>query len=213
MTSTDTLNQFVNEALKLGRTRDEIQFALESAGWSAREISDALMAYAETDFTPPVPRPRNQLTARDTFIYLILFTALGFSSGYLIALIHSILSIALPATTDNAYVHRNATDLIRLASAVLVIAGPVYLWMTVYTRRQIAKDIGHKRSLVRKWLTYLAMFVAAMFFLGDAVFVIYTFLDGETSIRFLLKALNIAVINSAIFVFYLRDVEEIKEDG
>lgn len=213
MASTNTVNLFVNEALKLGRTRAEIKDALENAGWSAREISDALSAYAETDFTPPVPRPHNQLTARDAFVYLILFTALGFSSGYLIALIHSILNILLPAASDSSYVQHNATDLIRLSSAVLVIAGPIYLWMTIYTRRQIAQDIGHKRSLVRKWLTYLAMFIAAMFFLGDAVFVIYTFLDGDTSIRFLLKALIIAAINAAIFVFYLRDVEEIKENG
>lgn len=208
MNSSEIVSQFVKEALSAGHSRTEIESQLETAGWSAREVSQALSGFAENEFSPPVPKPRPQLNARDAFVYLILFTALGFAAGYLIALVNSILNIQLPDPGDSKYLERRSFDTINWAIAVLLFAGPVYLWMTYYTRKQIASDAGHKRSLVRKWLTYLALFVTAMFFLGDGVFVIYTFLDGEVTLRFLLKALTVAVVNLAIFVFYLRDVEE-----
>ncbi len=208
MSSSDIVSQFVKEALSAGHSRAEISGQLKTAGWSEREVTQALSAFAENDFTPPVPKPRSQLTARDAFIYLVLFTALSFSAGYLIALVNSILNIQLPDPGDSQYLRKQSFDMINWSIATLVIAGPVYLWMTYYTRRQIARDAGYKRSLVRKWLTYLALFVTAMFFLGDGAYVIYTLLDGEVTLRFLLKALMVAVVNLAIFIFYLRDVEE-----
>ncbi len=75
------------------------------------------------------------------------------------------------------------------------------------TRRQIAEDAGRRRSLVRKWLTYVALFVAALVFFGDAVAVIYSFLQGEATLRFLLKALTVACVAGAVFLAYLRDAE------
>ena len=209
MASSDPINQFVNEALKVGRTRAEIQSALSGAGWSTREIDDALSAYADTDFSPPVPRPRNQLTARDAFIYLLLFTSLGFAAGFLISLLQAIIDTLMYDIGGDA---PEKADQIRFAIAVLVVAGPLYIWMTILTRRQIASDAGHKRSLVRKWLTYLSLFVTALFFLGDAIFVVYSFLDGDITLRFTLKALTVALVSGAIFMFYLRDVEEMKRD-
>jgi nitric oxide reductase large subunit len=210
MASADSINQFVNEALKTGRSRTEIQSALTSAGWSAREIDDALSAYADTDFTPPVPRPRNQLTARDAFIYLLLFTSLGFAASFLVSLLQAIVDTLMYEAGENA---SDSADQIRFAIAVLVVSGPLYIWMTILTRRQIAGDAGRERSLVRKWLTYLSLFVTALFFLGDAIFVVYNFLDGDITLRFFMKALIVAVVSGAIFLFYLRDVEEMKRDG
>lgn len=213
MASKDPVVQFVREALLKGHSRPEIKAALQDAGWSKWEISQGLASFAETDFSPPVPKPHPQLTARDAFVYLVLFTSLGFTAGFLISLISANLNILLPDPSDDLYRAEQSAEIIRMAISVLVIAAPVYIWMTVYTRRQIAADAGHKRSLVRKWLTYLALFVAAMFFLGDGVMVIYTFLDGEMTMRFILKALTFALISGAIFGFYLRDVEEGAKDG
>ena len=96
---------------------------------------------------------------------------------------------------------------------MLVVATPVFVWMTLYTRRQIAEDAGRRRSLVRKWLTYLALFASALVFFGDAVFVIYNFLNGEATLRFLLKALTVACVTGTVFAFYLRDVEVGSDEG
>lgn len=204
----DRLTHFVREALSSGRSRDEIRAALAEAGWSKHEAADALGAFATTDFMPPVPRPRAHLTARDTFIYLLLFASLAAVASYLITLIHAILTMALPEPGDYEWAAQAATDSIRWSISTLAVATPVYVWMTRITRRDLSEDAGRRRSPVRKWLTYLALFVSALTFLGDAVYVLYSFLTGETTLRFLLKALTVACVTAAIFAFYLHDIED-----
>ena len=207
MAANDSLTSFVHEALAAGRSRDEIREALANAGWSGREIAGALDGFAATEFLPPVPRPRPHLTARDTFLYLLLFTSMAFVAIYLVILIHAILDLALPDPGDLSYRERWATERIRWSIAMLIVAAPVFAWMTIYTGRAPADDTGQRRSLVRKWLTYLALFVSALVFCGDAAYVIYSFLTGEITLRFILKALTVACVAGGIFAFYLRDVE------
>jgi cytochrome bd-type quinol oxidase subunit 2 len=208
MAANDRLVQFVREALLLGRTREEIRAALGQAGWSENEVADALASFATGDFNPPVPCPRPLLTARDTFVYLLLFTSLALVASYLVSLVHGVLDLALPDPTDNDWTERRATDTIRWAIAMLVVFTPVFVWMTLHTRARIAKDAGQRRGIARKWLTYMAMLIAALVFCGDAAYVIYSFLDGEATLRFLLKALTVACVSAGIFVYYLNDIED-----
>ncbi|MCP4070165.1 MAG: hypothetical protein GY742_00315 [Hyphomicrobiales bacterium] len=211
MAATDPINLFVHDALAAGRSRAEIQNALGDAGWSGSEIEKALSAFADVTFTPPVPRPRPQLTARDVFVYAMLFTALGFTATYLINLIHGNLDLWLHDAADHKYWMQRAKNRIRWAIAILFTSTPVFVWLTIYTGRRVAQDAAQKRSLVRKWLTYLALFVSALVFFGDATYVIYNFLKGEITLRFILKAATVAGVSLAIFIFYLRDVEDMKD--
>lgn len=208
MASNDQLTQFVRDALLVGRSRDDISSALTEAGWSPPEINEALASFATTNFTPPVPRPRGHMDARDTFVYLLLFCSLAVVATYLVTLVHSILELKLPELDDSEWAADYARDSIRWSIAALAVATPLFVWMTLFTRRQIAKDAGRRRSPIRKWLTYLALFVSALLFIGDAIYVIYNFLSGEATLRFLLKALTVACVSATIFVFYLREMEE-----
>lgn len=212
MDPTDPLIQFVRDALLAGKSRTEIRSALRDSGWSPGEIDTALATFSEIAFTPPIPRPRLRLTARDAFVYLLLFTALGISAGHLISLIFSILDLMLPAPADYAYLERYAADRIRWAIATLVVSVPAFVWITLYTDRKIAQDAGHQRSLVRKWLTYLALFVAALGFFGDAIYVIYSFLKGEITLRFILKAATVALVSTIVFFHYLRGLEDFRDE-
>lgn len=210
MASSDPLARFVHEALTAGRSRGDIRSALTDAGWSENDIDKALSAYAEVAFSPPVPRPRPQLTARDVFVYAVLFTALTVTAIYLVNLVHAIVDLALPDTTDK-YFETRATRSLRWAIAFLVVFSPLFVWMTVYTERQKTEAVSAQRSLVRKWLTYLALFVSALTFCGDFVYVIYHFLAGEMTLRFVLKAVTVAAVSGAVFLFYLRDVEAYRD--
>ena len=210
MQTKDPLGRFVRDALLANRSRAEISKALEDAGWLASEINAALGQYANVDFAPPVPVPRPQLTARDVFIYAVLFTALTYTAINLITLVHAILDIRMPDPTDLPYVEQRATGRMRWAIATLIVSAPVFLWMSYYVRARVEEDARSRQSPVRKYLTYIALFVAAMTFLGDAVFLIYGFLEGTATLRFVLKAATVGVVTLAIFVFYLRDVEYLR---
>lgn len=208
MATTESLTQFVHDALGAGRSRDEIRNALTDAGWSTPEITASLASFATTDFTPPVPRPRQQLTARDTFIYLLLFSSLGLVAFNLVDVLTGILDLALPDPAASNWEERYTTDKIRWSIAALVVSTPVYVWMALWVHRRISHDVGHRRSPARRWLTYMALFVAALVFLGDITYVIYNFLTGEITLRLMLKAGVIACVSTGIFVFYLLDIRE-----
>jgi hypothetical protein len=59
---------------------------------------------------------------------------------------------------------------------------------------------------VRRWLTYLTMFLAVVVLVSDTITLVYNALGGELTERFLLKVLVAAVIGSAIFSYYLLDL-------
>ena len=178
---------------------------MTEAGWSRGEADDALGAFADIVFTPPVPKPTPRLTARDAFNYAVLFTALAVTAVYLVFILHAILTIQLPDAADSKYTLQSAVGSIHWAIAALIISTPVYVWLSLRTDRLAAEDQGFRRSLVRSWLTYVALFIAGLLFLGDGIYVIYKFLAGEITIRFLLKAGIVAAVSGSIFVHYLRN--------
>jgi hypothetical protein len=89
---------------------------------------------------------------------------------------------------------------------MLVIAFPLYLFMTMKTTREIAANPINRESRVRRWLTYLTLFIAVMVIIGDLAALVYQLLRGELTARIGLKVLVVAVIAGAIFTYYLRSV-------
>src|SRR3546814_9570833 len=74
------LDTFVREALMRGQSREAIAQVLAAAGWAEAQTRDVLSAYAEVDFPVPVPRPRASLSAREAFLYLVLFASLYYAA-------------------------------------------------------------------------------------------------------------------------------------
>lgn len=97
MASSDSeLRDFVAQSIHHGVARDDVERALLDAGWAREQVRAALATYAEVDFPVPVPRPRPYVSARDAFVYLALFLALGLSAYQLGALVFGIIDIAFP---------------------------------------------------------------------------------------------------------------------
>src|SRR2546428_8408636 len=78
------LQHFVREALARGIPRAEIRAQLGGAGWRPEEVDAALGAWAEASFAIPVPRRHPSLSAREAFLYLVMFSTLyvaAFNAG------------------------------------------------------------------------------------------------------------------------------------
>ena len=80
MAINDELLGFVRKALARGQSRGDVERILLNTGWSRDQVSTALTAFADIPFPIPVPRPRPYLSARDAFIYLLLFGTLYVSA-------------------------------------------------------------------------------------------------------------------------------------
>ena len=96
MAAGDELLDFVRDALGRGVPRVQIEDALRKGGWTTDQIRGALNAFAEIDFPIPVPRARPYLSAREAFIYLVLFGTLYASAFNLGSLAFDFINRAFP---------------------------------------------------------------------------------------------------------------------
>ncbi len=206
---TDELNRFVREAMALGVSRDKIEEALLEAGWHREQAAKALAAYADVPFPLPVPRPVPHVSAGEAFAYLVLFTALGTAAFSVLELLFSLIELTFADPTDPPAITRDAwLSSMRWAVARVVIAFPVYLFTAWWIGRMLAREPAERASPVRRWLTYVAMFIAVAVIIGDLVTLVAYVLAGETTLRFLLKVAAVAAMAGGILSYYLWDLRE-----
>lgn len=201
---TQDLELFVREALLRGCSRAEIEKTMLDAGWTADQTKSAMSAFADVSFPVPVPRPRPYLSAKEAFLYLVLFSTLYLSAYHFGSLLFDFINQALPDATDPAYTYQG--DSMRWSVATLIIAFPVFLYMSRLVGRALAKDPVKRLSPIRRWLTYLTLFIAAGCLIGDLIALVYQLLGGELTVRFVLKVLVVGAIAGTVFGYYLSDL-------
>ncbi|MDX1429681.1 MAG: DUF5671 domain-containing protein [Rhodothermales bacterium] len=211
MAAEDELQLFVRSALSQGVSRLQITDALRQAGWEEDKVARAVDSFAEVDFPVPVPRPKTSVSAREAFLYLLLFATLYVSAFNLGNLLFQFINLGFPEPTDPEGFPLIARGSIRWAVASLVIAFPVFLFVSRIINREVGRDPVKKESSIRKWLTYMTLFVAAGIIIGDLIALVYSFLSGELTVRFVLKVLTIGVIAGGVFGYYLRDVRSVED--
>ena len=204
--ATRDLEQFVHAALSRGESRQSVLAALAAAGWSPEQAADALDAYADVPFPVPVPRPRPYLSAREAFQYLVLFATLYISAYHVGSLLFDLVNRALPDPADPAWRATSAMSSMRWGVASLAVAFPVFLYVANLLGKELARSPSKRQSAVRRWLTYVTLFLAAGIVIGDLIALLYNVLGGELSTRFLLKVLVVGAIAGTIFAYYLTDL-------
>ncbi|MEQ9606599.1 MAG: DUF5671 domain-containing protein [Kiloniellaceae bacterium] len=200
----DDLNRFVREALSKGIARAEVRQALLRAGWAGEQVEAALGAYSEVTFAVPVPTPRQYISAQEAFFYLVLFTTLYLAVYALGKLSFNFIEQAFP---DALYRAGDTERSIRWSLALLVVTLPVFLFTTHHVNRLLTRDPTKAGSPTRKWLTYIALFIAVTFLIGDFVTLVFGLLGGELTARFLLKVATVALLAGAVFGYYLHDLK------
>jgi hypothetical protein len=204
---TQQLESFVKEALQSGSARSEIAKVLEDAGWPSAQISSALDAFADVPFAVPVPKPHPSLSARDAFLYLVMFSTLYFGAWNLGQLLFTLIDRAFPDAASGVPGYMGLESG-RWSTAAVIIAFPVFFFLARYISEQIKLNPFKRLSPARRWLTYLTLFVASATLLGDMTTLIFNLLGGDLTIRFLLKVLVVAGIAGSAFTFYLLDLRK-----
>lgn len=200
----DELQRFVRDSLAAGIPRPDIEAALRTAGWSPEQVADALGAYSTIFFAVPVPTPRPYVSAREAFLYLVLYSTLFVSAYSLGEILFVFIDRGLPDPAI-AYERGFERDL-RWAIARLVVSLPVFLFTAHRINRMLQRDPSKHGSPVRKWLTYIALLIAATVVIGDIVTLVSYVLAGDLTSRFLLKVGTVALIGGVTFLYYLRDL-------
>lgn len=143
-------------------------------------------------------------SAKDFFINLGAIVALGFFVGNLISLLFAIINKAFPLTTGYGF---GGSSSISFPVSALIIFFPVYILLMYLLEKDYVLEPEKKSVGIRKWLTFITLFISGFALAGDLVTVLYYFIDGQDiTIGFILKALSILIISLSIFFYYISEV-------
>ena len=147
---------------------------------------------------------QTKASARDFFINLGAIIALGTVIGNLVSLLFTIINKAYPVTTGYNYY---GTYSISFPVASLIVFFPIYILLMWLLEKGYLVEPEKRNVGIRKWLTYITLFLAGLAFAIDLIYVIYYFIDGqEMTTGFILKAITVLVISLGVFFYYISDV-------
>src|SRR3989344_2718257 len=138
---------------------------------------------------------------RDVFMHLLAIIFLYVCVISFSALLFGYINIYFPDVLQGDY-GRYARTAIRWPLSILFIVFPFYVWLNTYLQRDLLKYPEKRELRVRKWLLHFTLFLATIVIIGDLVTLIYQFLSGGISTRFLLKVITILIIAGAVFLYY-----------
>ena len=154
----------------------------------------------------------NNNAAKFAFFYMLSLVALLFmalSAGMIIFQIinKNIVDIL------NQYQGRFSPSQLKFAISALIISTPIFYITSRQIYKSLLAGILDKDSGIRKWLTYFILLVTSVTMLGWLIGVINTFLDGDLTTKFILKAITAIFIAAVIFTFYFYDIrrEEVRK--
>lgn len=136
--------------------------------------------------------------AKDVFAYLLTFVMLYLGAIYLIGLLWQVIDVAVPDPTLAIWAPYES---MRFFMAGLIVVWPVFLLMSRYLVHDLVKYPEKTDLWVRKWLTYLTIFVAAITGIVDLIAVLNRFLGGDLTTRFVLRVLVVLVVAAGVLCY------------
>lgn len=155
--------------------------------------------------------PKPKTTPKDFFLYVGAMIALYISAVSLLNLLFDVIEKVFPDRLD--YYYDFTSSSLRWTVASLVIIFPIYLVLTKFINKSISTNPDKKEIGVRKWLTFLTLFIAGLTLAIDLVTLIYYFLGGEVTARFAVKVLAVFVVSGGVFSYYWVDLKRAIESN
>jgi hypothetical protein len=194
------LTQFIDAARTKGMDSQTIFLLLQSSGWKEKEIADAI---AQRELALAIPERAGVGTARDAFFHLLAFTALYAWVISLIFLVFAFIEFSFPDPAERitSYAIEAARRGVRFSLATLIVAYPLFLAVWWFLLGEVRRFPEKAKSGVRRWLAALTLFVGAVTIMGDVITVVYYLVEGDLTVRFLLKVAVLFVITAALFIY------------
>jgi hypothetical protein len=141
--------------------------------------------------------------AKFAFWYMLSLVALVFMSIATGVIVFQIINQQLVDVLKNTL---PSQETLKVAISAVIISAPIFYWLTRLIRRAMAKGQLSAEASIRRWLTYFILFVSAVVAIIWLIMTINSFLNGELTLKFILKALTVLAITASIFTYYFYDI-------
>ncbi|NTW15026.1 MAG: hypothetical protein HGA38_01500 [Candidatus Moranbacteria bacterium] len=212
-----SLAEYVAGRIRSGAPKGEIREELLAVGWSEEE-ADAAYRDGVVVLGAPVPSEGNRPTSgkksstADIILNLFSFILLGMSATAAGVVYFQVVNRYFPDPLAGAGLPdmQALVSVVHYSIAALLIAFPLYIAVMRMWFRKFREDEGRTESRLSKWLTYLVLLGTSVTMVGDLITLVFTFLQGELTMRFFLKALIILAVTGGIFGFYFFERRKIQ---
>ena len=159
------------------------------------------------------PNQKPKTNAKDFFLNLGAIVALYTVVVSLLNLLFTIIDTAYPLIT-NGYNYYGSQS-ISWPVSILIIFFPILILLMWFLAKQSQKDSvarstegGFREfSTIRKWLSYITLFISGLTLASDLITVLYYFIDGqELTTGFVLKVVAVFVVTLSLFLYYISDI-------
>jgi hypothetical protein len=208
MSQSDTLKQFLDVAKSKGATNETLAGLLRGRGWPEEDLYRALADYFETSNGIQIPTYKRSGSAKDAFLYLLSFATLATWTCGLGSVLFSLVDLWIKDPLSPSYYYSGTYYQMAGSLACVIVAFPIYLLVMRYIVAELESHPEKLESAVRKWLTYIALLIAAGVVVGDSITFLTYLLRGELTSRFVAKVATVLVMSGGVFWYYLGSLQK-----
>jgi len=143
--------------------------------------------------------------AKFAFFYMLSLVSLAFTAIASGQVVFQVINKKFPDAV-NPYQHQFDSGNLKFAIAAIIIAAPIFYFIAWQINKNLRSGVLDKEAGVRRWLTYFNLFVASVTIIGWLIGVIFNYLDGELTAKFILKSVTAIIIAAIVFSYYLYDI-------
>lgn len=143
-------------------------------------------------------------TPRDFFLHAGAFISLYFGAIALLTLLFGLINYAYRDIVFAGTYYDPYSGPMRFAIASLIILVPLTVFLFHVIQRETRANPERRSFGVRRWLTYITLFIAGATVVGDLIVLLTTFMGGTLLTPFLLKVLSmLAIVGIGLWYFVL----------
>lgn len=146
-----------------------------------------------------------RITPKDFFLWVGAMAALYASIFAFVSLIFGYLDHVFPDPLAYYSGDPYASG-ISYQMAMIIVLLPVFFALMRFIRRSIAADPTRGDVWIRRWALYLTIFIAGVTVAADLVTLVVYFLNGDVTLRFLLKVVTILLVAAGGFMHFIADL-------
>ncbi len=143
-------------------------------------------------------------SAVTAFLYLLSLVTLGFTAFAIGDILFSLITkyVPDPLLDNTAWAYRD----LKFSIASLIITAPLFVVLANYIQKYIKSERISLESQVRKWLSFLTIFIASCIIIGVLIGIIVNYLDGNLTLRMFLELLVVLAISTMILLYNIFDI-------
>jgi len=203
-----SLREFLDAAKRQGMDDRSVVVLLRGRGWPEEDACRALADYHEAQSGATIPAYKRPGSAKDAFLYLLSFSMLATWTISLGSVLFLLIDLWIRDPLDPNL--RQTYSFYEMANSLarMIVAFPVYILTVRSILREVRFHPEKLDSAVRKWLTYIALLIAAGVVVGDLIAFLTHFLRGELTGRFVCKVIVVLAIAGGVFWYYLGSLQD-----